>query len=518
MSISTYSGPACSTQPTTVDRGKAADVWIYPLIALGLAALVSLILLRSTAISMVKIWYGSSTYSYGFVVVPIVAFLVWRRRKELKTARPVTSVFGLALMLFFAVIWVVSDVADVQLTQQIAFIGLLEALVWTFLGRPAVRILRFPLLFLFFAVPAGESLVGPLQRFTAVFTVNALRLSGIPAVQDAFVISTPSGDWRIAEACSGIRYLTSSIVIGVLFAGVALRGWKRRLALVLISASVPILANALRAYLLILLAYFSNNRIAAGVDHVMYGWLFFSLVTAVMLGVVLRWREPEISPISRAEPPPGPSPRPQAPARISRLFGYTVVAVAIVLSATLTADVLWSRTPPNQPIQQFWSAPAEWLPAADPDQDWVPHFDSVKSEVSETFTSGASEVSLYIASYPVKRRGVELVNSANAVPESGEWDLLNNDYREVIMAGKAVRVDQYLLGRGGQHRLVWMWYMAGGRFTANPYWVKLIEAESRLAGHPQNIFLFAASASFTSQPARAVDDLGTFVRDLSAPR
>ena len=493
-------------------------MWVHPLIALGLAALVTLILLRSTAISMVKIWYGSNTYSYGFVVVPICAFLVWRRRKELKIVRPETSVFGLALMLFCAVIWVVSDVADVQLTQQVAFIGLLEALVWTFLGRSAIRILRFPLLFLFFTVPAGESLVGPLQRFTAVFTVNALRWSGIPAVQDAFVISTPSGDWRIAEACSGIRYLTSSIVIGVLFAGVALRSWKRRLALVLISASVPILANALRAYLIILLAYFSNNRIAAGVDHVMYGWLFFSLVTAVMLGVVLRWREPEISPIPRAETPPVPNPRPQAPARITRLLWYTVVAVSIVLSATSTADGLWSRTPPNQPIQAFWSAPAEWLPTADADQDWAPHFDSVKSEVSQTFTSGARKVSLYIGSYPVKRRGVELVNSTNAVAESGEWDLLNNDYREVMMAGKAVRVDQYLLGQGEQHRIVWMWYLAGDRFTASPYWVKLIEAKSRLAGRPQNVFLFAASASFTSQPERAVNDLSTFVLGLAAPR
>ena len=111
------------------------------------------------------------------------------------------------------------------------------------------------------------------------------------------MISTPSGDWKIAEACSGIRYLTSSIVIGILFAGVALRSWKRRLALVSISPLVPILANAVRAYLIILLAYFSNNRIAAGVDHVMYGWLFFSLVTAIMIGVALRWREPEISPI-----------------------------------------------------------------------------------------------------------------------------------------------------------------------------------------------------------------------------
>ena len=40
------------------------------------------------------------------------------------------------------------------------------------------------------------------------------------------------------------------------------------------------------------------------------------------------------------------------------------------------------------------------------------------------------------------------------------------------MAGKAVRVDQYLLGQGEQHRIVWMWYLAGDRFTASPYWCR----------------------------------------------
>ena len=242
---------------------------------------------------MVHIWYDSNTYSYGFVIAPISAFLVWRRRAQLRFLHPETSLIGVALVLLFAVIWTAGNVADVQIAQQVAFIGLLDALVWTFFGNRVVRLLRFPLLFLFFMVPTGESLVGPLQQLTAAFTVNAVRLSGIPAVQDGFVISTPSGDWRIAEACSGIRYLTSSVVVGVLFAGVAFRSWKRRIVLVLISALVPILANALRAYLIVVLAYVSNNRIAAGIDHVVYGWLFFSLVTALLIGVALGWREPE---------------------------------------------------------------------------------------------------------------------------------------------------------------------------------------------------------------------------------
>ncbi len=511
MSITTSSPSVCTVEPAFGEQRQAADLWLRPLAAVALTAIISVIVLRSTPVSMVKIWYDSSTYSYGFIVVPIFVFLVWRCRNRLRVVQPTTSVFGLALVLLFALIWMVGNIADVQLIEQFAFIGLLDALVWAFLGRAAARVLALPLLFLFFAVPAGESLVGPLQRLTAMFTVNAVRLSGIPVVQDGLVISTPSGDWRIAEACSGIRYLTSSILIGVLFAGVAFRSWKRRIAFVVISAIVPILANAIRAYLILVLAYLSNNRIAAGVDHVVYGWLFFSLVTAAMIGIALGWREPEISRVRSAPTITSQSP---AAGREKRLLWSTVIAVFIVISASSTASFLWSRTPPNQPIEQLWSAPSDWLPTADPDHDWAPHFGNVESESAQTFTSGTREVSLYVASYPVKERGVELVTSSNEVG-SGEWTVVNNGYHDVAMAGRRVRIAEYQMVLGGQHRVMWMWYLVGGHPTSSHYLVKTLAAESRLAGQPQDVSLFAVSAKVGYEPAQAIRDLGTFVQGLS---
>jgi exosortase A len=463
---------------------------------------------------MVSIWYGSSTYSYGFVVVPLTALLIWRRRARLKALHPTTSFIGIALLLLFAVIWVGGNIADVQVVQHFAFIGLIDALVWTFLGTQAVRTLRFALLFLFFAVPAGESLVAPLQRFTAAFAVNALRLSGIPAVQDGFVLSTPSGDWKIAEACSGIRYLTSSILVGVLFAGVAFRSWKRRIALILVSALVPILANAMRAYLIVVLAYLSDNRIAAGVDHVIYGWVFFSLVTAVVIGLALGWREPQIQ---RAESASSSNDLALPPVCIARLVWCVTIVILIVLSASSTADFLWSRPPPSKPLAELWSGPAGWLQTADTDHDWAPNFENIESETSETFTRGSRQVSVYVAAYSIKRLGVELVNSSNAVRASSDWVLINNDYRETAVAGKPVRVAEYLLAHGMQRRIVWMWYLTGNQLTSNPWRLKAIQAECRLLGHPQNVALFAASARLNTDPAQAIGDLGDFVRQMSFP-
>ncbi len=288
-----------SAHPNT-QGGSWFSAWISPLSALAVSVLVSFVLFRQTVVSLITIWSDSRTYSYGFIIVPICALLVVRRKTDLKTLQPETSFLGLIFVVFSVLLWLAGNIGDVQLLQQFALVVLIDSLVWTFLGLPVVKILSFPLFFLFFAIPVGDSLVPHLQTWTADFTVSALNFSGIPTVQDGFVLSTPSGSWQVAAACSGIRYLLASIVIGVLVAGVAYRSWKRRIAFLLLSAVLPIGANAIRAYGIVVLAYVSGNTIAVGVDHVVYGFVFFSLLTAFLVLAAMRSYEPDIESPERA--------------------------------------------------------------------------------------------------------------------------------------------------------------------------------------------------------------------------
>jgi exosortase A len=163
--------------------------------------------------------------------------------------------------------------------------------VWGVFGTVVARAMLMPLAFLMFAVPIGEGLIPKLQDFSAWFAVKMLDLSSVPVLLEGRFITVPSGRWEVAEACSGIRYLTSSVAIGFLYAGLVYRSWVRRIGFLLASTAVPILANGLRVYGIVLLAYLSGNRIAAGVDHLLYGWLFFTIVMFLLLSVGSWWRE-----------------------------------------------------------------------------------------------------------------------------------------------------------------------------------------------------------------------------------
>ena len=140
-------------------------------------------------------------------------------------------------------------------------------------------------------MPLGEVLVPTLMDWTATFTVAALRASGVPVYQEGNFLVIPSGMWSIVEACSGLRYLIASLMVGCLYAYLSYRSPGRRVAFIAASLVLPIFANWLRAYMIVMLGHLSNNRLAVGVDHLIYGWIFFGLVMVLLLWIGSRWRE-----------------------------------------------------------------------------------------------------------------------------------------------------------------------------------------------------------------------------------
>ncbi len=509
MSISNPYTRVCVAEPIPAMRESSAAQWVAALVALGLAELVALYWFRSTVSSIVSVWYDSRTFAYGFVVVPISIFLIWRRRDVLKTAQPTTSMVGLALFFTCVMVWLAGSIADVQVVQHLALIGLVDALIWTFLGGQVVRILTFPLLFLFFAVPAGDSLVAPLQRLTATFTVNALRLSGIPAVQEGFVLSTPSGNWAVAEACSGIRYLSASMVIGVLFAGVAYRSWKRRAGFILASVAVPIAANAIRAYGIVVLGYLSDNRLAAGVDHVLYGWIFFSLTTVILISLGVRWAEPETD-------LPAAVGMPQIHVgKASGLGRVIVTALAVIVigaSATSLSERLWANPAPSGPLSGVLMPPPSWVAIDEQDADWAPNPTTIQSKTEKCFVSGARRVCVYQGAYSGVRRGVELLNASNSTGSAGLWEVVNSHQRKARIGGRYVVIAENTIARGGERRLVWLWYATGGKLTSNPYELKAFQAGDRLLGHPERTNLFAVSTPVGADVSEAAEVLSQFLK------
>ena len=195
---------------------RFASPWRNALPALLLLVAVILLAYRTTATTMVGIWWRSETFAHALLVVPIFVWLVWRQRLRLAALTPRPQPWVLVPLLLVAGVWLAADLVLVNAASQFAFVAMLVLAVPAVLGFEVAGAILFPLLFLFFGVPFGEFVIPTMMELTADFTVAALQMSGVPVFREGQQFVIPTGSWSVIDECSGVRYLMASFLVGTL--------------------------------------------------------------------------------------------------------------------------------------------------------------------------------------------------------------------------------------------------------------------------------------------------------------
>lgn len=490
--------------------------WRHALAALILLVGWTLFLYRSTGIAMVTTWAQSETFNHDFLVPPIVAWLVFRRRQAIAAQTPQPTLLPLVAVAFSAFIWLMGDLAAVNAVTQLALVGLLVLVVPSILGFSIARLIIFPLGFLFFSVPIGEFLLPQFMEWTANFTVLALRISGIPVYREGLQFVIPSGNWSVIEACSGVRYLIASLTVGTLFAYLNYQSNRRRLLFVLVSIVVPIVANWIRAFMIVMLGHLSGNKLAVGVDHLIYGWLFFGFVIVLMFVIGARWAEPEKVDAGSDSQPPVHAP----PATAARLWTTTA---CLALLVALPHAVLWlSDWDEGSNVVQF-SVPialtAGWQEVPSEGSDFTPVFQNPSAEISRNYTSEGRQVRLYLGYYRHQNYNRKLVSSNNVLVVSKDptWSQVASSRRRIDLGEDTVTVRTAELrgttlpqAANDVRLLVWQIYWINGTLTASDYVAKAYVALNRLMGRGDASAVIVISTP-TDQPGGAEAVLESFL-------
>lgn len=498
-------------KPATFDVASLPQGWRRPLAAWLLLTLALLLLYRDTALGMVTIWWRSGTFTHAFLVPPIVLWLAWRRRAMLAPLAP-RAVPWLALPIAaLGALWVLADVASVNAATQFALVAMLVLLVPAVLGWSVARELSFPLAFLFFCVPVGEFLLPQLMDWTAKFTVVALRLSGIPVYQEGLQFIIPSGQWSVVEACSGVRYLIASAMVGTLYAYLSYHTTRRRLAFIAFAIALPLVANWARAYMIVMIGHLSGNTLAVGVDHLIYGWVFFGLVMMVMFMIGGRWAQPDAVLVPRAPQPVVAGGR-----------AWPVLLALAVVVALPQGLGLWLRQASAHPLPPLVAlAPAAgWTAEAAPADAWSPAFEGADAESHRLFRRGDDpQVGLHLRYYRDQDYQRKLVSSANGLveSESKRWAVVSRAPVEAQIAqgaqGELSLVGSQLRGASldgvnAPRLTVWHLYWINGRPMVSDWRARLYGAWLRLRGLGDDAALVLV---YTRQDAQAEARLREFL-------
>lgn len=439
---------------------------------------------RDTAESMVAIWARSDTFAHGYLIAPISLWLIWRQREQLRGIPFRHSLLGLLALAAAGFAWLLGELASVAAVSQFALVGMIIALVWAVTGTQMARALAFPLGFLFFLVPVGEFLFPWMMDRTTDFVIWGLRGSGVPVYAEGRNLVIPSGHWAVVEGCSGVRYLIASVVVGSLYAYLTYRSLARRLLFVAVSVVLPVFANWLRAYGIVMLAHLSDNRIAAGVDHLVYGWVFFGAVMLVLFWVGGRWREdlkPRVPPSRDFVAAPIPS-RSRFSVRAAAWLGVTLVAV---LAWKPIFGWLGAQDEHGHVALSPVPHSAEWVPIdLERLPAWTPLYAGTSAEMRAGWARAGQPVWVYIGYYRDQAPGAELINSENRVAKSKDpvWRIGPTGWSEAPLGEEAVKARSTELFSDEQRLLIWQWYWLGGRWTTNDYLAKAYLVLARLTG------------------------------------
>jgi exosortase/archaeosortase family protein len=333
---------------------------------------------------------------------------------------------------------------------------------------------------------------------TADLSMIMLNWSGIPVYRSGLYIEIPQGQFLVAEACSGISFFIASVVIGSLYAYLNMQSAKRRIIFMIIAVIFPILANAIRVFGIIMTGYLSDMEYAVGADHLIYGWVFFSLVILCLLGLGELIREKHFT----AE-------KSQADTSSSKglsdksCYQSSVSIVAMMLLFSVWFNSINSQLTVPTTVQNLSATlmAEQEVSASRYKSAWKPEFNEPYQEFQFLRLINNVPVDVYLVWYP-KGHG-ELISSLNRLYHEKAWTLKSKSSYP-LENGQRMGVSTIVNPRG--KRLLSHWYVVDGKMFNNIRMAKLYEIYRILMGSYVGSGLVAISqvTSNTSESQDAI--------------
>lgn len=452
-------------------------------------------------LSAARIWYISEIFQHGFFVIPGAFYFIWREREKLNGLQPRANYWVLLLLVPFFLLAGLGKAGGIQVFQHIAAFTILPLMMWMMLGNKIARIIWFPLCFILFSIPIGEELVPQLQQVTADLAIMMLNLTSIPSYNTGLYIEIPEGKFVVAEACSGIRFFVGSIVFGAVYSHISYRSFKRKLAFMALAVIVPILANALRVFTIVLIGHYIDMQYASGADHLIYGWVFFAIVLflLILLGETFREKSTLQTETSEGSQALSELKHPEIQGGLAgasegssftmawqpwKFSGNSFAAITLLMLLFGFWQYSFSSTS-SVSSGQVDRAPLADIAIERPlNGSWTPIVKG-ESDFYQAYFSGfyAGRVSLLLAWYPQNQEDHELISSGNALYDKEHWSLVGSSQISLSSSdvdSRAVLME--IVSARGEKRWLVYWYQMESLALASQIKTKLYQALDVMLG------------------------------------
>ena len=238
--------------------------------------------------SMVDVWMTDDAYSHGVLIPPLAAYIAWMQRDEILAEPAQQNAGGLILTALGCVTLLLGKIGAEFFLSRISIVIILTGIVLTFWGLRRLQRLLFSLILLATMVPLPQivynKMATPLQLFSSAVASSSLQAMGIPVYRDGNIMNLAEISLGVAEACSGLRSMSSLTVLGLVIGFFICRTTWARVLLVALAIPTAIFMNVVRIVATALMAR-EDPALAEGFFHSFSGWIVFLCGFAILYGI-----------------------------------------------------------------------------------------------------------------------------------------------------------------------------------------------------------------------------------------
>lgn len=459
--------------------------WL-PVALISALLIAAALLLWPTTQSIKAEWVETEnlTYTHGYGIFAICAWVLWRRRVELAAVEARADFRAVFVLIGLSLLWLIVYRSGLQLAHQ----ALLPLMMWIAVraafGADAARHCRFIFAYLYLAIPVWNVGNDLLQSITVHAVRMMLDVSAIPAHVAGNMVYIPSGVFEIAGGCSGLHFFIVALAIAALHGELQDASMLLRCVLLALGGALAMLSNWLRVFAIIIAGYVTDmQHFLVSVDHYYFGWGMFALVVVAFFWIARRlqpanWHSVEKSRAANLEGSIADVRGNAFSGDYAREAGWRLdtrwrgpLMACVMAIACLSVGPAWSLAVPKRA-----AAPDElpWLPTDLPDWSgpspyaghWRPTYSKADRIEHGIYENADSSVAVYMAEYLDQYQGKELIGYGNSILGNSPVSVVAHSRRDVhslLHARAGIREVQELEieTAGGKRGLIWHYYEIG---------------------------------------------------------
>lgn len=475
------------------------QAWKIAAVAGGLLFACLVIAHWDTAVGLIRLW-GTDAYGHGPFVFAASGYLIWRRRDLLYGDVPRPALSGAILLVVISAGWFLIHVMVMRAGRELLFVASFSAIVLSVSGWRALRILAFPLAYVFLAISAWDVLLVPLQTATAILSTDLLQLLGLPVFRETHYIDVPMGRFLVEKACAGLRTFLAGMAVGLLYAYISYRSAWRWMVFLVLTTVWALAVNVLRVAITVAASFPLGMHNFVYRNHGTLGWILFG-VGLIPLFTAGRWLS--IGEYPAPDATSSSLPTVESQPRIRKTAALILAAgIAIVLAPVSTEWLLSAGHAEQIKLPTVINVAPPWQVKAGGTPSWRPVFHGNDGTLHLTYENpNGREVWLYTSYYANERPGSKLIFFANRLYDPTDWQAVQSRTLHVSLYGQRLPIREiYLVDPSGtHHRILWFWYRVAGANTTTRLDAKLLRIRSIF--YPGASAVIAIASDVTTAPA-----------------